>query len=299
MSLPPAGHDAAAVADEAAEATPATTAPTRRRSWGDLLPRAASALVMMAAAIGVTLAGGTAFALFWLAAGLLILWEWQGMVAPGVRRRRFALGGLCMAAAAGLCADGLILPAAGAIAAGATLTALIAPQGRRLAAGLGPLYAGLLVCSVILLRRSVPDGIAIVLWLFAVVWGTDTMAYFGGRAIGGPRLAPRLSPSKTWAGFLVGITSGALLGTLVAPFPGCLPCYIGAGLAAGAVAQGGDLFESALKRRFGVKDASHLIPGHGGVMDRLDGFIAASAFALAVGLFRFGVDAAGAGLLQW
>ena len=125
------------------------------------------------------------------------------------------------------------------------------------------------------------------------------MAFFGGRAIGGPKLAPRLSPSKTWSGFAVGILSGAALGLLVAPRSNCPVCVALTGLAAGVLAQAGDLFESALKRRFGAKDAGSLIPGHGGVMDRLDGFIAASLFAAAVGLWRFGPTSAGAGLLQW
>jgi phosphatidate cytidylyltransferase len=131
------------------------------------------------------------------------------------------------------------------------------------------------------------------------------MAYFGGRLIGGPKLWPRLSPSKTWAGFIVGVFSGGLLGLL------CLMVSAGyenvpvgplflLGLLAGAVAQAGDFFESAVKRRFGVKDSSHLIPGHGGFMDRLDGFIAAAAFAGLVGWLKSaGPGFVAIGLLRW
>src|SRR5262249_34469094 len=125
------------------------------------------------------------------------------------------------------------------------------------------------------------------------------MAYFGGRQIGGPKLWPRVSPAKTWSGFLIGITSGSLLGWTVSPHSACGFCMVLLGLAAGAVAQVGDLFESTLKRRFGVKDASGLIPGHGGAMDRLDGFIAASVFVACLGVWRLGTEAAASGLFLW
>ncbi len=177
--------------------------------------------------------------------------------------------------------------------------AVIGQSGQRLAMVGGVSYAGTLAVCLPILRQSIPDGLAIILWLFAVVWGTDTMAYFGGRLIGGPKLAPRLSPSKTWSGFLTGVSCGALLGVLIAPSWGGEVRIFFAGLCAGALAQAGDLFESSIKRRYGVKDTGSLIPGHGGVMDRLDGFIAASVFATVVGLLRFGPAAAGSGLLQW
>ena len=160
-------------------------------------------------------------------------------------------------------------------------------------------YAGVLVAASPLLRQSQPFGLLAILWLFAVVWGTDTMAFFGGRLIGGPKLAPRLSPSKTWSGFLVGTVSGALLGLLVAPRTDGATGVFAIGLLGGALAQAGDLFESALKRRFGAKDAGSLIPGHGGVMDRLDGFVATSLFAAILGLWRFGPAGAGSGLFRW
>ncbi len=150
--------------------------------------------------------------------------------------------------------------------------------------------------------RSDPEfGLPAVLFLFAVVWSTDILGYFVGRTIGGPRLAPHISPKKTWSG-----ACGGALGALAA---GIAVVYIAGGTALLPVAcvafvlsiasQAGDLFESAVKRRFGVKDASHVIPGHGGLMDRLDGFIAASGVAALVGIMRGGLDASARGLLLW
>src|SRR5579885_2386414 len=124
-----------------------------------------------------------------------------------------------------------------------------------------------------------PDyGGRAIVWLFAIVWGTDVFAYFGGRLIGGPKLWPHISPGKTWSGTLTGIFAGAILGVAAAsiglsPPPQIIPIFF-LGLVAAALSQAGDIFESSFKRRFGVKDSSRLIPGHGGFMDRLDAFIA-------------------------
>ena len=273
--------------------------PVRAGGRAEFLPRLLSAVVMAAAAIGTAWIGGAVFAAFWCLAAIAILWEWHGIIGLSRRVPIVLLGGAALAASTLLVVRGETAHAGLALLLGAAVTALLANAGRRSLAALGPLYAGVLALAVPLLRQSGSDGLVIVLWLFAVVWGTDTMAYFGGRTIGGPKLAPRLSPSKTWSGFAVGIVSGALLGLAVAPRSDCLVCIVLAGLLGGALAQAGDILESALKRRFGLKDAGSMIPGHGGLMDRLDGFITAAAFAAAVGLWRFGPDAAAAGLLQW
>jgi phosphatidate cytidylyltransferase len=122
----------------------------------------------------------------------------------------------------------------------------------------------------------------IVLWTLVVTWSTDIFAYFAGRSIGGPKLAPRISPSKTWAGLIGGVAGAGLLGWLIAiwldleaPFP-----YVGALM--GLFAQAGDLFESWLKRRAGVKDSGTLLPGHGGALDRLDGYLPVVLATLAI-----------------
>ena len=277
------------------------TAPVQARPGGraELLPRLFSACVMAALALAAAWLGGPVFDGFWCLAAILVLWEWHGLVGLSRRNPCVLLGAAGLAAAAVLAGRGEPGYALMALLFAAGVTALVADAGRRAIAAAGPLYAGVLALALPLLRHSTVDGFAIVVWLFAVVWGTDTMAFFGGRAIGGPKLAPRLSPSKTWSGFSVGVASGALLGWLSVPHAGGAAPILVAGVVGGALAQAGDLFESALKRRFGVKDAGTLIPGHGGLMDRLDGFIAASALAAAVGLWRFGPDGAGAGLLQW
>ena len=266
---------------------------------GELLVRVASAVVMAALALGTAWIGGLVFDLFWLAAAIVVLMEWHGLV--GATRRFAALvpGGAALTVAQTFSSQAPPAGALGILALGAAATLPLADAGRRLFLAGGVLYAGALVVALPILRHSAVDGIAAMVWLFAIVWGTDTMAFFGGRLIGGPKLAARLSPSKTWSGFVIGITSGAVLGLLVAPHSGCGGCIVVAGLLGGALSQAGDLFESSLKRRFGVKDAGSLIPGHGGLMDRLDGFIAASIFAATVGLWRFGSMESGAGLLKW
>lgn len=270
--------------------------------FADLGPRVASAVLLVAAALAALYAGGDLFALFWMTAGLAVNWEWQGLVGGGRRLARVVSGGAAIAAAAAFARNGLAGMAALEIALFALVAAVLAGPGRRLWAGAGVIYAGALVFSVCLLRESLDFGLLAIAFLFAVVWGTDVFAYFGGRLIGGPKLWPRVSAGKTWSGTIVGVVSGGLLGLGAAYFGGG-PALASwqtflVGLAAAAVSQLGDLFESAVKRHFGVKDSSSLIPGHGGVMDRLDGFIFASGFAAAFGLAR-GDPSVAAGLFFW
>lgn len=252
--------------------------------FGDLGPRVVSALALVAAALAALYLGGDVFALFWLLAAFAVSWEWQGLIGGEMRLARVALGGASLAAAAAFASYGAGRFAVAVLLLFAAVLGALAGPGRRLWASAGVVYAGSLVVSACLLRQSAQFGALAIAWLFAVVWATDVMAYFGGRVIGGPKLWPRVSPGKTWSGTLVGVTSGALLGLVVARLaeaPGAIamgPLFL-IGLGAAALAQAGDLFESWVKRRFGVKDSSRLIPGHGGVMDRLDGFIFASAFA--------------------
>ena len=134
-----------------------------------------------------------------------------------------------------------------------------------------------------------------------MVWSTDIFGYVAGRLIGGPKLAPSISPKKTWSGACAGTLGALAAGTAVAAWAGVPSMLSPAAVAVvlSVVAQAGDLFESAIKRRFGVKDASDLIPGHGGLMDRLDGFIAAAGFAALIGITRGGVDFSAHGLLAW
>ena len=288
-------------------------APASPSKMSDLGPRVASGIVMIIAALGTLwapeptylgLIGSHLFVLFWLGASLAVHWEWQRLIGAERASLRFFVGGLALAGAAGLArsADGGLAVLLIAIAAG--IMAWAAGPGKRIWAAGGMVYAGALVISVLTLRLSLFHGLESILWLFAVVWGTDIFAYFGGRLIGGPKLWPRVSPSKTWSGFLCGITAGALLGLLVLYLRfgtgevRFLP-LLGLGLVTAAISQGGDLVESSVKRFYGIKDSSRLIPGHGGFMDRLDGFLFAAAFAAIVGVAHSGLANAAHGLLQW
>ena len=192
--------------DPARERAGLTLAPGGSRPFdrSDLAPRVISALVMASAAVAAAWVGGPVLTLFWLSAAVAVLWEWQGLVAGPRRVPAVAAGGVALAGAAFLAGAGRPGAAIACLALGAIATATIGRPGQRQAMAGGLLYAGALAVSLPILRQSTPDGFAIVLWLFAVVWGTDTMAYFGGRLIGGPKLARRLSPSKTWSGFLTG-----------------------------------------------------------------------------------------------
>lgn len=270
-----------------------------RRRFPDFLPRLLSAIAMIVAASATAIAGGQWFACLWWAAALAIAWEWQGLIGGSRFKTRFTLAGVAVSVAAPLAGAALLWPAVTMLIVGSGAVSFVADPGQRLLAGFGVCYAGALVVALNLLRNSFPFGFESIVWLFAVVWGTDIMAYVGGRLVGGPKLWPRFSPSKTWAGFSIGVVSGSLAGLAVAPAPGRYGMYVLVGLVAGAIAQGGDLFESALKRRFGAKDSSRLIPGHGGAMDRLDGFLAAAVFAAILGVIRFGGEAPGAGLFRW
>jgi phosphatidate cytidylyltransferase len=283
----------------------ASPTPQARLS-SDLGPRAASSVVMIAAALGTLWLGGDVFILFWLGCALALHWEWQGIIDAPRFKARFFCGAFFLLLAVLLLRGGSLDWAFVSVWLGAAALAWLAGPGKRIWAGAGMGYAASVVISVTLLRvLSRIDGVEAILWLFAVVWGTDVMAYFGGRLIGGPKLWPRLSPSKTWAGFLVGVFSGGLLGLLcLVLWPGAELASLGPlfvlGVLAGVIAQAGDFFESGVKRRFDVKDSSHLIPGHGGFMDRLDGFIAAAAFAALVGWIKSaGPGFIAIGLLRW
>jgi phosphatidate cytidylyltransferase len=165
----------------------------------------------------------------------------------------------------------------------------------------GVVYAALLLISPVVLRSDANYGMIAIFFLFAIVWTTDIAGYFAGRAIGGPKLAPSISPKKTWSGAIAGLVAVAIIVGIGARYvPGTrLVPLVAASMLLSVVSQAGDLAESALKRRFNVKDASQIIPGHGGVMDRLDGFWAAAVCAAIIGLARGGFEEPARGLLIW
>jgi phosphatidate cytidylyltransferase len=166
---------------------------------------------------------------------------------------------------------------------------------------LGIVYAALLLAAPVTLRGDASYGMTAIFFLFAIVWTTDIAGYFAGRAIGGPKLAPSISPKKTWSGAIAGLIAVVVIVAIGAGYvPGArLIPLIAVSMFLSIASQAGDLAESALKRRFDVKDASQIIPGHGGVMDRLDGFWAAAACAAVIGLARGGFEEPARGLLVW
>lgn len=218
-----------------------------------------------------------------LAAGLI--WEWAGITLDDRAAAARLYGMLALpavsvaAAAAGVAWGALLL-----FLAGAGSLPFFAP--RRFASGL--FYIGCAVIALLWLRGRPASGRMEMFFLLFVVWATDSGAYLAGRLIGGPKLAPRLSPSKTWAGLGGGVGAAFLIGVLFAMGAGGVSAgvlragFLAAGLA--LVAQAGDLAESALKRRFGRKDSGTLIPGHGGLLDRLDGLLAAAPAAALLAL---------------
>ena len=214
-------------------------------------------------AIGITWFGGWPFVLFWAAAACIVLWEWTRLVTRSSRAGTYAAFAIWMVA--------------------------------------GLAYAGVLLLAPVILRRDPSLGFVAILFLFAVVWATDIAAYFAGRAIGGPKLWPAVSPNKTWSGAIGGTLGGVAAALIVVKVAGLViaPMLVLVTLALSVASQAGDLLESALKRGFGAKDSGDLIPGHGGLMDRLDGFLTAVLAAVMVGLLRGGFDGAAHGLLAW
>jgi phosphatidate cytidylyltransferase len=275
------------------------TAARNPGAWPDLAKRAISALVMAALALGADWLGGWPFAAFWTVAAVVVLIEWEWIVLR--RRLPIAIGAGAVIAAALLSAAGASLVAAGVVIVGALCVYVLRrPEPGRHLGALGVVYAAAIAVPIILLREDPSLGPIAALYLFAIVWGTDVMAYFVGRSVGGPKLWPALSPKKTWSGFCGGVFFGAAAGALVLWSADLEVSFvtIGLSLLLAIVSQGGDLFESWLKRRYGAKDASHLIPGHGGLMDRLDGFVAAASVAFLIGLLR-DPAAVASGLLVW
>jgi phosphatidate cytidylyltransferase len=277
----------------------------RQRAFGsrgnELVLRVLSALVLVPFAIATAYVGGWPFQLFWGAAALVVLWEWTSLVTGADRRSVLLAGAVSVVLAVTLVASGYRLAAVIVLAMGMLAVAALARAEGRIWVAAGVPYAGSLGVAPIVLRSDGEAGFLAMIFLFAIVWATDIVAYFVGRAIGGPKLMPQVSPKKTWSGALGGTVAAVLAALAMAKAVALTGWFAIAMLAIilSVVAQGGDLFESFLKRRFGAKDSSHLIPGHGGLMDRLDGFVTASVVAALIGLARGGFDAPGHGLLVW
>ena len=274
--------------------TPGEVAPAPRRgpfAGREFQARVVSAVLLGAIVLSALILGGWPFAVIWLAAGIVFAAEWIGMSAIAPRRLTLALSAATLFGLV-LCLHGEAAPGItlGVGLVGAILVTWVPKDGAARLRALAGLASAAVVALVPTALRDDPGiGLLGPAWMFAVVWTTDIVAYFTGRTLGGPKLMPRVSPKKTWSGALGGLAGGTLAGVGIVVFArdngwSDLATAPLAGVAllsavASILSQGGDLVESALKRHYGVKDSGRAIPGHGGVMDRLDGFFAVALLA--------------------
>jgi len=267
----------------------------------NLQRRVASALVLAPIALAAIWFGGALFGLFVGLAAMIVLFEWLRMALSGLGLLELAgfLGQFVVVILALFAGNGAAEIALAVLIAAAALAALLGAASWWLVGGLA--YSGLPLVSLLALREDQDWGFAAVILVAVVVWATDIAAYFCGRAIGGPKLWPAVSPKKTWAGAIGGALAAVASAMVVASvlgFPNIAAiAAIAAALSIGA--QGGDLLESSIKRHFGAKDSGDIIPGHGGIMDRVDGLIAASVLAALIGFAHMPAARIAAGLVVW
>ncbi len=267
----------------------------------ELALRVGSALVLAPLAIATAYVGDWPLGVFWTIAAIGIWWEWNALVSGADNRLLFVLGAAALVLALAIAENGMSRTPMFIVVLGALGAGVFARADRRTWAAGGLIYAGAVLMAPIMLRHDAEFGFIALIFLFAIVWSTDILGYFVGRALGGAKLAPKISPNKTWSGAIGGAVAAMVVGTVVARLAGIENIFAVAIIALwlSVIAQAGDLFESAIKRRFGAKDASHLIPGHGGLMDRLDGFVAAAVAGTFIGILHEGMDSAAQGLLVW
>ena len=245
----------------------------------DLAIRTVSGVALIAIALAALWGGGVWLWLLTSLAAMLMLSEWGPLVQGDPQRTRVALFAACVplaimspwAAGASFFALGLIV--------GTAFFVTIVTRAPRL--GFGIAYVALPSLALLFLRGE-ENGLLLALWALATVWVTDIGAYFAGRSIGGPKLAPRVSPNKTWAGLVGGVAAALILGLLLWHFAGLRLQLAFASPILAVIAQIGDLYESWLKRQAGVKDSGTILPGHGGVLDRLDGLVPVAPAAAAL-----------------
>jgi phosphatidate cytidylyltransferase len=265
----------------------------------NLLMRLIAGAVLAPVAIAIAYAGGWLWTILVTVVAIGLYVEWLTIVGAARQRRVVASGAIGLAIA-GLClAAGWIDAALLALGLGLAGVALLWQERRRWTVA-GFIYAAAAQVASVLVRLDRAEGFVALMLILLVVWVSDIGGYFAGRSIGGPKLWPRISPRKTWAGAVGGFAASLVIsGGFAALDLGKSGPILLLGAILSIASQLGDLFESAVKRRFGVKDSSHIIPGHGGLLDRLDGFVAAVVLAAFLGLLRGGVDGVGRGLMVW
>jgi phosphatidate cytidylyltransferase len=272
-------------------------------SRSELHTRIISASILAFFALASIWFGGLFFQAFWGLTAFLCFLEWINISMPGVRPIQYIIASfmIMVFSTSPVSFSAQFFTTKLLMGAGLSLVfaCFFSPSGKRIWAGSGLVYATSFVFSLVLLRSSPSLGLIAVCWLCSIVWLADMAAYFCGRALGGPKLMPKTSPKKTWSGFIGGVLGGVFASYLVLSLAGT-PLkwqHLTLGAALSVVVAAGDLFESAFKRHFGVKDSGSLIPGHGGVLDRADGLVAAAIIAVIIGLSRNNDPALG--LLQW
>jgi phosphatidate cytidylyltransferase len=278
------------------EAAPAAVS---ERASHNLVTRILASLVLAPVAILTAYAGGWLWTALVTLAAIGLYLEWLMVVGAARAVRITVSGSVALIVSGSYLAAGAIDLALAAQLLGLVVVALLSSEQRGWAAA-GFLYAAAAQMASVLVRLDLVAGLAALIFVLLVVWVTDIGGYFAGRGLGGPKLWPRVSPKKTWAGAIGGLAASLMVAGGFAGFglgkP--LPLLLLAAILSVA-SQLGDLFESAVKRRFGVKDSSHIIPGHGGLMDRLDGFVAAIVLAAVFGILRGGMDGVGGALMIW
>ena len=276
-------------------------APSVNPPGNQLALRLISGIVMALASLALVIAGAWPFAALVVVAAGIGLWEWDGLTANQISRPFLMVRIALIAAACLFVLDGRVQLAALIIVAGVIMAfAYPQPMARRLWSAAGVAYLGFPALVLVWFRLDPAYGLAAILFLFFVVWASDSGAYFVGRVVGGPQLAPKLSPRKTWSGAIGGLLSSAITALLFAIWlgNGAVLALTLVGCALSLAAQLGDLAESAVKRGFDIKDSSHLIPGHGGLLDRIDALLLAALAAAGLVLAR-GAGQPGQALLIW
>ena len=276
---------------------------TSRTFDSEIARRIATSIVLIPIALGSVLAGGLLFIVLISVGTALVIFEWTRMTAPTAGRGAvIALLGIVLGAIAGFVFSGAVTGLS-VLAAGIILIVVIAPRlglDRSWSAA-GLCYAGLASLCLLMLRGSAEFGLETIVWLFLLVWLADIAALAVGRTVGGPRLAPRISPAKTWSGALASVAAAMMVGLAAAFIVGHTSkialVAISGGVGIAAIL--GDLVESWIKRRFGAKDSGALIPGHGGMMDRVDSLIFAAVAAWAFGSVRAGLESPAGGVFVW
>jgi len=270
-----------------------------------LLIRIVSGIALSAAALGLTYAGPFAFALLVTAFVAVMAWEWGRLVSASGLDTAWGVHVATTALATGLVASDC--PGCGLLAVVLGTVAVFFLRRGHLEyaaswwSATGVYYAGLPAIALVWIRSDPEFGWFAILFIFITVWTTDTAAYIFGKMIGGPLLAPAISPKKTWAGFAGGMVCATILGASVLILAAGTRDWIAAlvlSAMVSLVAQAGDLGESSIKRFFGRKDTSGIIPGHGGVLDRVDGLVFAALACALLAMLRT-PEAPGYALVVW